>query len=107
MNQNCSNFSAHFDGTGPEIWRQTNGEVAAFVSGAGQHFNIYYRAFRFSLAFLSILALGTGGTIAGTGRFLKSVDPNILVVLADPEGSGLYNKVLLWHLIHGTVHHVD
>jgi len=68
--ENRSNFDAHFDGTGPEIWRQTNGEVAGFVAGAG-----------------------TGGTIAGTGHFLKSMADDILVVLADPEGSGLYNKV--------------
>jgi len=65
-----SNYSAHFEGTGPEIWRQTNGRLHAFVAGAG-----------------------TGGTIAGTGRFLKSMDGNVLVALADPEGSGLYNKV--------------
>lgn len=36
---------------------------------------------------------GTGGTIAGTGQFLKSMADDVLVVLADPEGSGLYNKV--------------
>lgn len=35
--QNRSNFAAHFTGTGPEIWRQTNGEVAAFVAGAGRY----------------------------------------------------------------------
>ncbi|EPQ57142.1 PALP-domain-containing protein [Gloeophyllum trabeum ATCC 11539] len=68
--ENMSNYYAHLEGTGPEIWRQTNGRVDAFVSGAG-----------------------TGGTIAGTGQFLKSMDENILVVLADPEGSGLYNKI--------------
>ncbi|KAJ8514188.1 hypothetical protein ONZ45_g8246 [Pleurotus djamor] len=68
--ENKSNFDAHFDGTGPEIWRQTNGHMAAFVSGAG-----------------------TGGTIAGTGRYLKSMDEDLMVVLSDPEGSGLYNKV--------------
>ncbi|KAG6375642.1 tryptophan synthase beta subunit-like PLP-dependent enzyme [Boletus reticuloceps] len=68
--ENRSNFDAHYEGTGPEIWRQTNGEVDAFVSGAG-----------------------TGGTIAGTGRYLKSMDESIKVVLADPEGSGLYNKI--------------
>ena len=41
----------------------------------------------------SWLSAGTGGTIAGTGQFLKSMADDILVVLADPEGSGLYNKV--------------
>jgi cysteine synthase len=35
--QNRSNFAAHFTGTGPEIWRQTNGEIAAFVAGAGRY----------------------------------------------------------------------
>ncbi|KAF8554766.1 pyridoxal phosphate-dependent enzyme, beta subunit [Imleria badia] len=68
--ENKSNFDAHFEGTGPEIWRQTNGKLDAFVSGAG-----------------------TGGTIAGTGCYIKSMDENVKVVLADPEGSGLYNKV--------------
>lgn len=38
-------------------------------------------------------ASGTGGTISGCGKYLKSVDPNVKVVLADPEGSGLYNKI--------------
>ena len=37
--------------------------------------------------------LGTGGTIAGIGQFLKSMSEEVQVVLADPEGSGLYNKV--------------
>ncbi|KAI0275635.1 PALP-domain-containing protein [Russula aff. rugulosa BPL654] len=68
--ENRSNFDAHFTGTGPEIWRQTNGEIVGFVAGAG-----------------------TGGTIAGCGQFLKSMADHILVALADPEGSGLYNKV--------------
>ncbi|KAG8900244.1 hypothetical protein FRB99_006175 [Tulasnella sp. 403] len=67
---NRSNYNAHYRGTGPEIWRQTNGEVDAFVSGAG-----------------------TGGTIAGVGRYLKSMKPGVSVVLSDPQGSGLYNKV--------------
>lgn len=38
-------------------------------------------------------ALGTGGTIAGIGQFFKSKNEEVQVVLADPEGSGLYNKV--------------
>ncbi|TBU31620.1 PALP-domain-containing protein [Dichomitus squalens] len=68
--ENRSNYYAHLDGTGPEIWRQTSGSVDAFVSGAG-----------------------TGGTIAGTGQYLKSKKEDIIVALADPEGSGLFNKV--------------
>jgi cysteine synthase A len=38
--QNRSNFNAHFEGTGPEIWRQTNGQIDAFVSGAGAKFGV-------------------------------------------------------------------
>ncbi|GJE90025.1 cysteine synthase [Phanerochaete sordida] len=68
--ENSSNYAAHFDGTGPEIWRQTSGRVDAFVSGAG-----------------------TGGTISGIGQYLKSMNDDVRIVLADPEGSGLYNKV--------------
>ncbi|KAJ3504424.1 hypothetical protein NLJ89_g7939 [Agrocybe chaxingu] len=68
--ENKSNFDAHFAGTGPEIWRQTSGRVDTFVAGAG-----------------------TGGTVAGTGQYLKSMNEDIYVAIADPEGSGLYNKV--------------
>ncbi|KAI0663372.1 PALP-domain-containing protein [Cubamyces menziesii] len=68
--ENRSNYYAHYDGTGPEIWRQTSGWIDAFVSGAG-----------------------TGGTLAGTGQYLKSRKKDLFVALADPEGSGLYNKV--------------
>lgn len=68
--QNLANFDAHYFGTGPEIHRQTNGEVDAFVAGAG-----------------------TGGTLAGAGAFLKQVNPEVKIVLADPQGSGLYNKI--------------
>ena len=70
FSKNRSNYYAHFDGTGPEIWRQTSGWIDAFVSGAG-----------------------TGGTIAGTGQYLKSKKKDIVVAMSDPEGSGLYNKV--------------
>ena len=87
--QNRSNFAAHFTGTGPEIWRQTNGEVAAFVAGAGW----YIAAPLLGGHLMLLLCVGTGGTIAGTGQFLKSIADDVLVVLADPEGSGLYNKV--------------
>ena len=72
MNQfeNVSNYQAHLDETGPEIWKQTNGRIDAFIMSAG-----------------------TGGTIAGVSRYLKSHDPNIKVFLADPPGSSLLNKV--------------
>jgi len=59
---NEANPRAHFETTGPEIWRQTDGAVTHFVTG-----------------------IGTGGTIMGTGRFLKSVSPAVQVVAAEPE----------------------
>ncbi|CAE6534682.1 unnamed protein product [Rhizoctonia solani] len=68
--ESTSNYQAHLQSTGPELWRQCSGRLDAFVSGAG-----------------------TGGTVAGVGRYLKSQDNDIRVVLSDPEGSGLYNKI--------------
>ena len=68
--ENEANWRAHFEGTGPEIYAQTSGSLDAFVAGAG-----------------------TGGTISGVALFLKPRLPNLKVVLADPQGSGLYNRV--------------
>ncbi|KAK9765000.1 Cysteine synthase 2 [Basidiobolus ranarum] len=68
--ENLSNFEAHYNHTGPEIYQQTGGEIDVFIAGAG-----------------------TGGTIAGITRYLKPRIPDLLVVLSDPQGSGLYNKV--------------
>jgi cystathionine beta-synthase len=65
---NPSNPRAHELTTGPEIWEQTNGEIDAFVS-----------------------TMGTGGTITGCGRFLKSKNPGIQVVGVDPIGSLYYD----------------
>src|SRR5215468_2726061 len=67
---NVVNRQAHYETTGPEIWRDTEGRVDAFVS-----------------------AVGTGGTLAGTARFLKEKKPGVKIVLADPSGSALYNWV--------------
>lgn len=68
--ENTANYIAHENGTGPEIYRQTNRHLDAFIAGAG-----------------------TGGTISGVALALKPKLPGLKVVLADPQGSGLYNKV--------------
>ena len=62
---NPNNPASHYESTGPEIWNDTDGRVTHFVAG-----------------------VGTGGTISGTGRYLKDVsDGRVRVVGADPEGS--------------------
>ena len=68
--ENTANYIAHYNGTGPEIYQQTGGRMDAFVAGAG-----------------------TGGTMSGCALYLKPRIPDLKVVLADPQGSGLYNKV--------------
>lgn len=74
-----SNHLAHLHSTGPEIFAQTGGRVDAFVAGAG-----------------------TGGTISGVALFLKPRLPSCRIILADPQGSGLYNKVQHGVMFSGT-----
>jgi cystathionine beta-synthase len=74
---NQANPQAHYETTGPEIWEQTGGELDALV-----------------------IAVGTGGTVSGTSRYLKEQKPNLLVVGADPEGS-IYSSEVHPYLVEG------
>ncbi|CCE63575.1 hypothetical protein TPHA_0F00890 [Tetrapisispora phaffii CBS 4417] len=70
--ENESNWRAHYEATGPEIYKQLNGNIQAFIAGCG-----------------------TGGTISGVSKYLKEKIGliNLHVVLADPQGSGFYNRI--------------
>lgn len=72
---NTANQAWHHATTGPEIWEQTGGQVHGFVCAAG-----------------------TGGTIAGVGRYLKERNPGVTIAVSDPGGSGLYG-----HYTHGEI----
>jgi len=65
---NVANRQAHFESTGPEIWRDTAGKIDAFCA-----------------------ATGTGGTLAGVATFLKSQSAAVRIALLDPPGSALYH----------------
>ncbi|MEX2409213.1 MAG: cysteine synthase A, partial [Rhodovibrionaceae bacterium] len=65
---NVANRQAHIEGTGPEIWEQTGGKLDGFIC-----------------------SVGTGGTLAGVGMALKERNPNVVIGLADPMGSGIYS----------------
>ena len=65
---NIVNREAHYNSTGPEFWSQTKAKIDGFIC-----------------------AIGSGGTLAGTGLYLKEKNPNIQIGLADPYGSGMYH----------------
>jgi cystathionine beta-synthase len=75
---NEANPRSHYETTGPEIWDQTEGTVTHFVAG-----------------------VGTGGTITGTGRYLKEKNPDVVVVGADPEGSLFTGSEARPYLVEG------
>ena len=68
--ENLDNQLAHYETTGPELWEETKGQIDYLV-----------------------LTAGSGGTIGGCSKFLKEKNPNIKVILVDPEGSGLASFV--------------
>ena len=67
---NTANSKGHYEGTGKEIWEQTDGKIDGFVCSSG-----------------------TGGTISGVSNALKEKNKNIKIYLSDPKGSALYNYI--------------
>lgn len=92
--ENRANYLAHFTGTGPEIYRQTERKVDIFVSASGTG-KITGRSLlkEETLSVKISCYAAIGGTLGGTSAFLKQADPLIQCYLADPHGSSLFNYV--------------
>ena len=81
---NLANRQAHYNTTGPEIWKQTDGKVDVFMAG-----------------------MGTGGTVTGVGMYLKEKNPKVQIVGVDPIGSILYDYLKTGKMITPQAYKVE
>ena len=81
---NPKNIEAHYHTTGPEIWRQTEGDIDILVAG-----------------------IGTGGTLSGAGRFLKERKPSVTIIAVDPVGSVFYDYFKTGEVVEPHLYQVE
>lgn len=81
---NKENIEAHYQMTGPELWNDTDGKISHFVCG-----------------------IGTGGTLSGTGRYLKEKNPSIRIIAVDPEGSIFAEYIKSGQVTEGELYKIE